>query len=224
MSPASTGPHTEPRPEPRTAGGRRTRDQILHTAADLMFRNGVAGTSIPEVQRTAGVSASQIYHYFGDKQGLTEAVIEYQSAEKLVQQQPLLDHLDSIEALREWCERAAVRLELVDCAGGCEIGSLASELADQYPDARATIANTFDAWQSPIESGLRRMRERGELDATTDVETLATALLAAIQGGMLLSQVQRSAAPFRRATTVVIDHIADLTTAASTVRPVSKAT
>lgn len=36
---------------------------------------------------------------------------------------------------------------------------------------------------------------------------LATALLAAIQGGMLLSQVRRSSTAYRHAVSAVIDHI-----------------
>jgi len=201
-----------------TEGGRRTRDRILQAAAELMFRQGVAGTSIPDVQRHARVSASQIYHYFGDKKGLAAAVIEYQSAMKLEQQRPLLDHLDSIDALREWCERAAARLDAVHCAGGCEIGSLASELSDSDPSARVRLAKAFAAWQEAIESGLRRMRERGDLAADEDVTALAGALLAAIQGGMLLSQVNQDATPYRRAVTVVIDHIADRVVAARAAR------
>jgi TetR/AcrR family transcriptional regulator, transcriptional repressor for nem operon len=195
-----------------TEGGRRTRDRILRTAAELMFQQGVAGTSIPDVQRHAQVSASQIYHYFRDKKGLTAAVVDYQNTRKLEQQRPLLDHLDSIEALRDWCERAAVRLDAVHCAGGCEIGSLASELSDIDPTARVGLAAGFDAWQTAIESGLCRMRERGELAADEDVASLAVALLAAIQGGMLLSQVNQDATPYRRAVNVVIDHIADRVT------------
>ncbi|GLZ10225.1 transcriptional regulator [Actinomadura sp. NBRC 104425] len=202
-----------------TEGGRRTRDRILRAAAELMFKQGVAGTSIPDVQRHAQVSASQIYHYFGDKKGLTAAVIEYQSTVKLEQQRPLLDNLDSIDALREWCERAAVRLDAVRCAGGCEIGSLASELSDSDPSARLGLAKAFAEWQAAIESGLTRMRERGDLPPDEDVAALAVALLAAIQGGMLLSQVNQDATPYRRAVNVVIDHIADRVAAARAVRP-----
>jgi hypothetical protein len=52
------------------------------------------------------------------------------------------------------------------------------------------------------------------LRADEDVSTLAVALLAAIQGGMLLSQVNQDATPYRRAVNVVIDHIADRVAAA----------
>ncbi|MFD7918483.1 TetR/AcrR family transcriptional regulator [Streptomyces sp. NPDC059740] len=196
-------------PEQRrlTRPGRRTRDRIVEAAAELMFHRGVGGTSIPDIQAAAGVSASQIYHYFGDKRGLVLAVVDFQTDARLDQQRPLLDHLDSIEALRAWCERAAERQEAAGCVGGCEIGSLAGELAETDPTARTGLAASFDRWEAPIRSGLSRMQDRGELSERADVAALATALLAAIQGGMLLAQVRRSSTAYRHAVSAVIDHI-----------------
>jgi hypothetical protein len=51
------------------------------------------------------------------------------------------------------------------------------------------------------------MQARGELSERTDTAVLATTLLAAIQGGMLLSQVRRSSTAYRQAVSAVIDHI-----------------
>ncbi|KOV58099.1 TetR/AcrR family transcriptional regulator [Streptomyces sp. MMG1121] len=190
-----------------TKPGRKTRERIIEAAAELMFHRGVGGTSIPDVQSAAGVSASQIYHYFGDKQGLVLAVVDFQTNAKLDQQRPLLDNLDSIDALRAWCDRAADRQDAMGWAGGCEIGSLASELAETDPLARTDLAASFERWEAPIRSGLARMQARGELSECADVNALATALLAAIQGGMLLSQVRRSSTAYRHAVSAVIDHI-----------------
>lgn len=190
-----------------TKPGRKTRERIIEAAAELMFHRGVGGTSIPDVQSAAGVSASQIYHYFGDKQGLVLAVVDFQTDTKLDQQRPLLDNLDSIDALRAWCDRAADRQDAVGWVGGCEIGSLASELAETDPLARTDLAASFERWEAPLRSGLARMQARGELSEHADVTALATALLAAIQGGMLLSQVRRSSTAYRNAVSAVIDHI-----------------
>src|SRR5271168_3845657 len=85
-----------------TPKGRATRDRIVAAAATLMNAQGVAGTSTEDVQAAAGVSASQIYHYFGDKRSLTRAVIDYQTNAILGFQEPLLARLDSLEALRSW--------------------------------------------------------------------------------------------------------------------------
>ncbi|MFE2527387.1 TetR/AcrR family transcriptional regulator [Streptomyces sp. NPDC059382] len=203
-TPVETG---EPEKRRLTKAGRRTRERIVETAAELMFHRGAGGTSIPDIQAAAGVSASQIYHYFGDKQGLVLAVINHQTDAKLAQQRPLLDSLDSIEALREWCDTAGDRQDAMGCEGGCEIGSLAGELADGDQAARTVLVAAFDRWETPIRLGLARMQSRGELSENADVAALAAALMAAIQGGMLLSQVRRSSTAYRQATSAVIDHI-----------------
>ena len=83
-----------------TAKGLATRERIVEAAAMLMYSGGVAGTSWEDVQKAAGVSASQLYHYFGDKQGLVRAVIAYDTQAILDSQQPFLASLDSLEALR----------------------------------------------------------------------------------------------------------------------------
>lgn len=120
---------------------------------------------------------------------------------------PPAANLDSIDALRAWCDKAADRQDAMGCVGGCEIGSLASELAETDPSARTDLSASFDRWELPIRSGLVRMQTRGELSERADVAALATALLAAIQGGMLLSQVRWSSTAYRHAVSVVIDHI-----------------
>ena len=74
-----------------TAKGLATRERIVEAAAMLMYSGGVAGTSWEDVQNAAEVSASQLYHYFGDKQGLVRAVIAHQTRAILESQKPPLD-------------------------------------------------------------------------------------------------------------------------------------
>jgi len=58
------------RPAKLTPRGRVTRQRIVAAAAELMFKDGVAGTTLDDVKDAAGVSSSQIYHYFADKDDL----------------------------------------------------------------------------------------------------------------------------------------------------------
>jgi AcrR family transcriptional regulator len=53
-----------------------TRDDILSAAGALLARHGVAGTSTRAVCDAAGVTAPTLYHHFGDKRGLLEAVVD----------------------------------------------------------------------------------------------------------------------------------------------------
>lgn len=194
-----------------TPKGRATRLRIVAAAADLMFEHGVARTSLDDVKELAGVSSSQLYHYFEDKSAIVSAVIEYQTEEVLSGQQPHLAHLDSIPALRAWRDVLVGFRRDLNCRGGCPIGSLGSELADTDRHARAELAAGFRRWETSIRDGLRAMRERGELAPGAKPDDLAVALLAAVQGGILLSQIHRETRPMEIALDTVIDHIASLT-------------
>jgi len=198
----------DPPPARLTPKGHATRDRIMAEAARLMFERGVAGTSVEDVKTAAGVSSSQLYHYFADKQALVRAVIAHQTDAVLEAQQPLLGSLDSLEALRAWRD-LAIEFQRRHHPG-CPIGSLAGELAKTNPDARADLAAGFGRWESAIGDGLRAMRERGELHPSADPDRLALALLAALQGGLLLTHTRRDTAPLEAALDAMLDRIASL--------------
>ena len=189
-----------------TPKGLATRARIVAVAAELMFRHGVAGTSNEDVLAAAHVSNSQLYHYFPDKNALVHAVIEHQADGIIDGQRPLLDQLDSLAAFRQWRDMLVDLQRQRHCEGGCPLGSLSSELAETDEPARTALAAGFDRWEAPIRDGLRRMQDRGELD-DTDVDRLALGTLAALQGGLLLTQAKRDVAPLEAALDLAIGQI-----------------
>jgi TetR/AcrR family transcriptional repressor of nem operon len=199
-------------PQKLTRKGAHTRDRIVAAAAELMFENGVSGTTLEHVRDTAGVSSSQIYHYFADKDALVRAVIEYQSETIVGSQEPMFSQLDTIEGLRAWRDFVVAHQRKLGCRGGCPLGSLGSELAETNPVARADVAAALLRWELAIRSGLHGMADSGRLSKGADPDKLATTTLAALQGALLLTQMQRDTAPLEVALDTVIDHIASLTT------------
>ena len=198
-----------------TSKGAQTQHRIVAAAAELMFEGGVAGTTMEMVRAAARVSSSQIYHYFADKETLVRAVIEYQNETIVGGQELMLAKLDSLAGLRAWRDFLVEHQRKLQCRGGCPIGSLGSELAEVDQQARADVAASFARWEAAIRGGLRAMHEAGRLAPDADAEALALATLAALQGGLLLSQVQRSTVPLEVALDTVIDHIsAQMVTAA----------
>jgi TetR/AcrR family transcriptional repressor of nem operon len=193
-----------------TKKGAETRGRIVGAAAQLIFERGVAGTGMEDIKEAAGVSSSQLYHYFADKQALILAVIAHQSDAVLAAQEPLLGKLDSLDALRAWRDQAVAIEKQLHCKGGCPIGTLAGELAEADPEARADIAAGFARWEGAIAQGIEAMHERGELPAEVDPDRLALALLAAHQGGLVLTQVRRDPTPLEAALDAMIDHVAEL--------------
>jgi TetR/AcrR family transcriptional repressor of nem operon len=203
---------SEQRQEPRlTRKGQATRERIVAAAAGEMFERGVARTSLDEVKAAAGVSSSQLYHYFKDKHELVLAVIEHQTQAILDGQRPLLAGLDSMQALRAWRDALVAVQRSLNCEGGCPIGTLGAELSETDPQARAKVAEGFAAWRESIADGLRALQARGELAADAEPDKLALALLAALQGGLVLTQIRRDTEPLEVVMDTMLDHVASLT-------------
>ena len=188
-----------------TRKGQETHRRIVSEAAALMYEHGVARTRIEDVQAAAGVSASQIYHYFGDKHGLVRAVINHQCESVLGVQTPLLANLDSIEALEAWRDVVVSIHRDGRNQQGCPMGSLTSELSRSAPEARADLLAGFNRWEQALRDGLRAMRERGELPDRVDPERFALALLAAVQGGLVLTQARRDTVALEASLGTLID-------------------
>jgi TetR/AcrR family transcriptional regulator, transcriptional repressor for nem operon len=193
-----------------TRKGAATRGRIVEAAAELMFVNGVAGTTLDQVRDAAGVSSSQIYHYFDDKDALVRAVVDYQNDAVVGEQEAAFASLDSVAALRRWSDSVVAHQQRISCTGGCPIGALGSQLGELDHDARSGVATGFHRWQTAIRRGFDAMQKNGTLPADVDVERLATAMLAALQGGLLLCQMHRSTEPLRAAVDTMIDHVASL--------------
>ena len=197
-------------PAKLTPKGRATRERIVAAAAELMSQRGVARTTIEDIQEAAAVSTSQMYHYFADKGDLVAAVIDFQTDRVLAVQHLGLDRLECLEDLRRWRDIMVDIMRRLGFVGGCPIGSLANELAETDPLARAQVARSFVQWETMIRDGLKAIAARGELPDGTEVDNLALATLAAIQGGLLLSQVRRDTAPLEAAVDTMIEHLRTL--------------
>ena len=189
-----------------TGRGEQTRSRILEAAAELMFARGVARTSIDDVLAQSRTSKSQMYHYFADRDALIRAVIKYQAQRVLERQRTALDGVDSLDGLRRWREEVLAIARQTGGVGGCPVGSLAGQLG-RADEMREVLAESFREWEAVLTDGLRRMQASGALRATVDPVDLATALMAAFQGGFLLAQSARSTRPLEVALDMALTHV-----------------
>jgi hypothetical protein len=100
-------------------------------------------------------------------------------------------HLDSWPGIDRWFDAMVQHQIGRQACGGCPIGSLADQVAERDPDARAAIAVGLDRWEAYLRDGLTRMRTHGKLRKDSDPAALATAIMASIQGGLILTQIRR---------------------------------
>jgi AcrR family transcriptional regulator len=185
--------------EPRTARGRATRERILEVAERLMVERGVGATSLDDVRAQAHVGKGQLYHYFASKDELVDVVIE-RTIRSVLDAQPRLADLSRWKAIRRWLEEVAA-------LDGVAIGGLASELADRREDARRALADGYARWEAPLRDGLAALQRRGKLAPEADPARLATATIAAIQGGLLLARTHRDPERLRIALDAAYRHL-----------------
>ena len=173
---------------PKTAKGHATRERIVAAASELISRRGIAGTNLDDVIDRAGVSKSQLYHYFEDRAALLRAVVDH-NTEAVIRHLGAVD--DSWKAIRAWFDSMVdLQFERQAC-GGCPVGTLVPQLAETDEKARVALAASFTRWEALLGDGLRSMQKKGKLDPRADPDELATATMAGIQGGLLLTQTRR---------------------------------
>jgi len=132
-----------------------------------------------------------------------QAVIDYQAG-TIAGNQRQAD-LGSPEGLRAWRDTVIAQVKTGEGKGGCPLGSLAGQVAETDAQARALIAAGFGQWSAAISDGLRRLHDAGHLPEGADPDDLAVTLLAALQGGLLLAQVQRDTGPLETALDTILE-------------------
>lgn len=191
-----------------TARGRATHARIVGAAAELIYCRGLANTTLRDVRDASNASGSQMTHYFSDKHSLVRGVIVWRRDEVVgFHTRSPLARLDSFQALQDWADLNVQRQLDIDCVGGCTFGSLVGELPRDDEEFRADVSATYDAWIVLFRTALAAMRRRGELRPDADPRHLARVLIAAHQGGSLLTQTSRSISPLRDALNAAVQYV-----------------
>jgi AcrR family transcriptional regulator len=177
---------------PSTDRGRATRERILDAASELFYRQGVGATGLDQVIAASATGKGQLYHYFADKRALIHAVVDRQVATVLAGQQARLEQLSAPADVRAWADELVAAYRDADHPVRCPLGALVAELAEGDPEARTALDAGFGRWAAALAAGLRRA-------GVAKPKRQATALLAAYQGGLLLSQARGDLGPLRTA-------------------------
>jgi AcrR family transcriptional regulator len=193
-----------------TARGAKTRARIVTAAADLMYIQGVGGTTLDDVLAASGVSKSQLYHHFDGKDALVRAVIDHVGKRVIERERDALGHVSTIGGLRRWRDALVQNNALRHGAYGCSLGTLASEVSDYDDVARQNLTHLFTEWQGLLAGVLRRLQDSGALSPEVSIDQLATGLMGAVQGGYMLAQTARDVTPMATSIDMALAHIESL--------------
>ncbi|MEV6287856.1 TetR family transcriptional regulator [Kribbella sp. NPDC051770] len=190
-----------------TARGAATRARIVAAADELMSLKGATATTLDDVIAASGTSKSQLYRHFPDKSALALAVVARRGGRVLEREEQYLQRVDSFSGLDRWCRAILQRVTVRRGARGCELGALSTEVSDHDEAARIDLDEHLTTWISLLTAVLERMRANGMLAEDADPRTLATGIMAALQGGYVLAQAARDPGPMRIALELAMDSV-----------------
>jgi AcrR family transcriptional regulator len=171
-----------------TAKGRATRDRIVQAAAELIVTEGLSAANMDNVRRAASVSGSQLAHYFVDKAALIRAVIRRQMGVVLdFHRQPALRGLGSFDDFERWIDLNMRYLRRIGYFGTPTYHALAGQLAKSDSTTREELAAGYRQWIDLLEQAIARMKDDGLLVRDADPRQLALVIIAAHQGGGILT-------------------------------------
>lgn len=182
-----------------TDRGRKTRQRIIEATGEQILAAGIGGTTLDDVRAATLTSKSQLFHYFpGGKAELVREVALWEGQQLLEAQEPEIHDLSTWESWERW-RSALVEYYIGRGRWACPIGSLATQASMNDPDLAELITTSMRSWRQLLAAGVRRMQDSGHLLPEADAERVAVAILAAIQGGLVLSQPEHAAWPLETA-------------------------
>jgi len=159
--------------------GEHTKAAIIDAAEELFAESGYRGASLANIAERAGVTQSGLLHHFNSKDELLMAVLEQHNRDDdaLLLKPLSLGGIDVITGLRQLIvqnsgNRVAVRLFAV----------LVAESTSVDHPGHDYMRERYDKLRNRMVGALSAGIERGEIKPDTDLEVLASALIALMDG------------------------------------------
>lgn len=153
-----------------------TREQIVHAADDLFYRQGYGHTSFAHIAEAVQISRGNFYHHFRTKDEILAAVVE----QRLAGTRAMLQQWEAASPDPAARIRSFIRMMVTNRADirrfGCPVGTLCTELAKLMHPSREAANEVFSVFREWLREQFVQLGRKDDADA------LAMHLLARSQG------------------------------------------
>jgi TetR/AcrR family transcriptional regulator, transcriptional repressor for nem operon len=192
-----------------------TKEALLDAGLAIILEKGYHHTGIQEVLQAAGVPKGSFYYYFPSKAAFGLEVIAHFAAAYMQRLEQYLGNTTQspLTRLRRHLEQTLAGFERRGCRGGCLIGNLSQELADQSDLFGARLEAVLTSWRERYVRLFREAQAVGELRADLDPQHVADFYLNSFEGAVLRAKVSKSPEPLRLFMTMMLDGVLQGSTA-----------
>ncbi|MGW3963034.1 TetR/AcrR family transcriptional regulator [Amycolatopsis sp. NPDC005003] len=175
-----------------------TRQRMLDTAADLFQTQGYHATGLTQLTTAGGAPKGSLYFHFpgGKEQLAAEAVRLSSERTGTLLEAVLADAPDPATGIDRAVDALAGFLTESDFQRGCPLATVALDAAGASEPIREACVDGYASWHELLRGYLA-----GQGLSEERADDLATIVLAAIEGGLLLARTRRDLAPLRAVAT-----------------------
>lgn len=173
------------------------RRKMIESAVTLLATRGLQGTAFSDVLARSGAPRGSIYHHFPEgKDELVDAAIEL-AGDRALRVLDAVQDSPPKEVTRYFLDLWREVLVRSDLRAGCAV--LAVTVATDSPDLLGHAARIFRAWRGRLAD----LYARGGMDADAAAR-LATTVVAASEGAVVVSRAERTLEPFELVATQLL--------------------
>lgn len=181
-------PATNPTPK-------NTKEKLITTATDLIWRDSYNAVSVDEICKQAGVQKGSFYHFFPSKADLALASMEWCIQEAILQYDEIFSirhaPLERLTLLADHIyEKQQEKLQELGHVCGCPLMSLGSELAGKDSGIAERINDICQLKLAYYESVLKDLIRDDLIDKDTNIKIKAEEIFALIVGQLLLARIK----------------------------------
>ncbi|MEU0543168.1 TetR/AcrR family transcriptional regulator [Nocardia sp. NPDC005978] len=171
--------------------GAETRCRLLAAARSLVESHGYYGTGLNQILEISGAPRGSLYFHFpgGKDQIISEAIAE--SAAEISAVIETAEAADARGYLELLVELLGERLESSGWTAGCPVAGVALDVTPANGAVQQSCSAAYSEWEKLLRD---RLTDYGH----PEPERLATAALALMEGGLILSRAHRDRGPLRR--------------------------
>jgi TetR/AcrR family transcriptional regulator, transcriptional repressor for nem operon len=194
-----------------TTKGERTRRRIVENAAGVFNTKGYFGSSMNDLVREIGLEKGGIYNHFSSKEELAIEAFEYATEIMRERFQTALEGKErALERLFAVLDVLGGLAEDPPVAGGCPILNTAVESDDAHLELKERAREAMNGWLRLIGGIVKQGVRSGEFEPDTDPRKTASAIVATLEGAVMLSKLYDDPAYMRRSVEHLEEHLTSL--------------
>jgi TetR/AcrR family transcriptional repressor of nem operon len=175
--------------------GEETRQKIIAAAAPLFNQQGYAGCSLKDIMQATGLEKGGIYRHFDSKEEIAAEAFDYAWAVSSALRYQGLDEIpDHVDRLKH---HIAAFVQRSTVPGGCPLLNTGVDADNGNPLLREKVRKALRGWQRRLQSTLTDGIAAGSVRPDTDVVKVSRLIIAGLEGGMLLSRIEKNDQPMQ---------------------------